>query len=454
MKHLPTQGSAKRTLSNESQQALRRRWWLLLPAVFVTYSLAYLDRANYGFGAAAGLAQTLHISEWQSSLLGSLFFLGYFLFQIPGVVLARKYSARFLIFLSLLGWGLLASATGIVRSFPVLAAVRLCLGIAESFVFPAMLLVLTRWFTRSERSLANSLLILGNPVTVLWMSAATGYLMQALGWQRTFVLEGLPSVAWAFVWLFLIREEPRHSQWMTAEATNWLESKLAKEQITVPPISALRAALFRADVLLLSAVYFFWSLGIYGFVLWLPKIVRQGAELSMGRTGLLSSLPYAVAIPAMLLVAERSDRMLRRKYWVWPFLLIAGVALMISFVFSTRSFTVAFGGLVVAGACMYAPYGPFFAIVPERVPQNVVGEVMALINSCGALGAFLGTFLVGWLQAATGNPKAGFLAMATALIFSASLMMLLGRFRSSLNSVENLPFHIAPRGGRRHDLCH
>lgn len=426
------------------QRALQKRWWFLLPAVFVTYSLAYLDRANYGFGAAAGLAQTLHISERQSSLLGALFFLGYFLFQIPGIILVRRHSARLLIFLSLLFWGLLAAATGVVRSFPALAAVRVGLGVAESFIFPAMLLLLTRWFTRAERSRANSLLIVGNPVTVLWMSAATGYLMQALGWQRTFILEGLPSVAWAFAWLLLIRDTPRHSPWMTSEATDWLENELALEQVTVPPISAMRAALLRADVLLLSAVYFFWSLGIYGFVLWLPQIVRQGAALSMGRTGLLSSLPYLAAVPAMLLVAHRSDKMLRRRHWVWPFLLIAGLALMLSFAFSTRSFAVAFGGLIVAGACMYAPYGPFFAIVPERVPRNVVGEVMALINSLGALGGFVGTFLVGWFHAVTGSPKAGFLAMAMALVCSAALMTLLGRIRPSLNSVPDLPLPYHP----------
>ncbi len=142
------------TLSPDSD--LRKRWTRVLPAVFITYSLAYLDRANYGFGAAAGLAQTLHISGYQSNLLGALFFLGYFLPQIPGVILVQRYSARLLIFLALIAWGAFAALTGVIRSFWLLAADRMLLGVAESFVFPALLIVLTRWFTRTERSRANS----------------------------------------------------------------------------------------------------------------------------------------------------------------------------------------------------------------------------------------------------------------------------------------------------------
>jgi sugar phosphate permease len=433
----PSQGSQQPTAA--AARALRKRWWFLLPAVFVTYSLAYLDRANYGFGAAAGLAETLHITERQSSLLGSLFFLGYFVFQVPGVALVQRASARLLISLALLVWGVLAAATGLLHTFAALAAVRLGLGVAESFIFPAMLLLLTRWFTRAERSRANSLLMLGNPGTVLWMSALTGFLMQALGWQRTFVLEGLPAVVWAGAWFLLVRDEPHGAAWMTPEATKWLQDRLAQEQMAVPAVSALRAAFRRADVLLLSAVYFFWSLGIYGFVLWLPKMVRVAASLSMGRTGLLAAVPYAAAIPLMLGVAYSSDRMLRRRHWVWPFLLLAGLALAFSFLAVAHSLPAAFAGLVVAGACMYAPYGPFFAIIPERVPRNVVGEVMALINSFGALGAFVGTYMVGWFQAATGSPKAGFLAMALAMVLSAALMALLGRVTPSMQTLPDLP---------------
>lgn len=405
--------------------SLKKRWLLVLPAAFITYSLAYLDRANYGFGAAAGLAETLHITGSQSSLLGSLFFLGYFFFQIPGARFARTRSARWLIFASLLAWGVLAALTGIVRHFSWLAIIRFLLGIAESVIFPAMLLLLTRWFTREERSRANSILILGNPVTVLWMSAITGYLIQAVGWQMTFILEGLPSVAWALIWILVVRDRPAEAGWMDAHAAQTLEQRLVQEQVTLDPVKSVQQAFLRGDVILLSIQYFCWSIGVYGFVLWLPTIVRQGGSLSMAQTGLLSAIPYLAAILLMLVASYLSDKTLRRESLVWPFLLLSGIALLGSFLIADRSFPIAFACLVVAGGCMYAPYGPFFAIIPERLPKNVTAEVLALINSCGALGAFAGSYLVGLLQSWTGSSRPGFLLMAVSLIGSAFLLFLL-----------------------------
>jgi sugar phosphate permease len=410
---------------------LRRRWWYLLPVVFIAYSLAYLDRANYGMGAAAGLAMTLHITPQENSLLSSLFFLGYFAFQLPGTMLVGKRSPVRLIFVALAVWGVLAALTGIIHVFWALALDRFLLGMAESCIFPAMLLLLTRWFTKSERSRANTLLIVANPVTVLWMSAITGYLIQMFGWQRTFIYEGIPAVLWAVAWIVLVKDRPADANWMTPVAIEMLESRLTEEQLAVAPVKDVKAALLRSDVILLSIVYFCWSLGIYGFVLWLPTIVRQGAALSMGRTGLLSAVPYLVAIVMMFFAAQRSDKTLRRKSLVWPFLLIAGIALAGSFLFARSSFATAFAGLIVAGACMYAPYGPFFAIIPERVPDTVTAETLAFVNSFGALGAFFGSYLVGWLQGITGNARAGYLLMAVSLVCSAGLMLLLGDVKIS-----------------------
>lgn len=411
---------------------LNRRWWYLLPAVFVTYSLAYLDRANYSFGAAAGLAATLHITGEQSSRLAALFFLGYFLFQIPGARLARVYSASRLVAGSLVVWGGLAVLTGVLRSFWMLAVVRFLLGVAESFIFPAILLLLTHWFTRKERSRANTILILGNPVTVLWMSAITGYLIQAVGWQRTFIYEGVPSMLWVLGWLALVRDRPARASWLSKEAADYLELELEREQADIVRSNGLRNALMRPDVVLLSTVYFLWSLGIYGFVLWLPTIVRQGAASSMGRTGLLSAIPYGVAIVLMLVVAYFSDRTQQRRALVWPFLVTGGVALLLSYLFAENGFVTAFAGLVVAGACMYAPYGPFFALIPERVPREEVAEVFACVNSAGALGGFFGSYCVGWLQSATGNARAGYLLMALSLIVSAVLLLALPRRAQTL----------------------
>ena len=405
--------------------ALRQRWIRILPIVFVTYSLAYVDRANYGFGAAAGMAATLHITESRSALLGALFFLGYFLFQIPGAAFARTRSARQLIFAALLSWGVLATLTGMIQSFWLLAADRLLLGAAESFIMPGMLLLLTRWFTRSERSRANTLLIAGNPVTVLWMSAVTGYIIRSIGWQKTFIVEGLPSMLWAVVWLIMIRDRPDQAAWMDPDSRTALHEALEREQVHIPKVANAGVALRSPIALCLALQYFLWCVGVYGFVLWLPTIIQEGAARGIAITGLLSSIPYAVAVVLMLLVSYLSDRTGERSKFIWPLLLVAGVALFGSFLTSSFSFTYSFCFLVVAGGLMYAPYGPFFAFIAERLPRNVAAEVTAMVNAFGALGSFVGSYAVGVLQAKTGNPRAGFLLMSIAVLISAALILLL-----------------------------
>jgi sugar phosphate permease len=411
--------------ATQLRRELRRRWLYLLPAIFVTYSLAYLDRANYGFGAAAGLARSLLITNAQTALLGSLFFLGYFFFQVPGITYARRRSATRLIFYSLIAWGVLASLTGIIHQFWLLAIDRLLLGVAESLIFPAMLVLISHWFTRSERSRANSVLILGNPVTVLWMSAATGYLIKAVGWQMAFVIEGAPSVLWAFVWLFVVRDLPEQVSWLGRDACGHLARELTLEQHAVPQVPGFFAALRLPGVLLLCVQFFCWSVGLYGFILWLPTILRAGMSQGIETVGLLSAVPYLLGIILMLLVAYLSDRTLSRKRFVWPFLILSGLAMLGSYLTANHSFWAAYGFLILAGGCMYAPYGPFWAIFPEMLPKNVAGEVLALVNSCGALGAFTGSWLVGLLQALTGNSQAGFLLMSAALILSGAIIFFL-----------------------------
>lgn len=401
---------------------LRLRWVYLLPAVFVTYSLAYLDRANYGFGAAAGMAQTLHISNARSAFLGSLFFLGYFLFQIPGATYAERRSATRLVFYALIAWGSLAALTGVIRVYWLLVIDRMLLGVAESLILPAMMILLTHWFTRAERSRANAILILGNPVTVMWMSAVTGYLIQSFGWQRAFILEGIPSVLWAFVWRLAVCDHPQQCSWLGPQAAAHLAAELEHEQTTLPRIEHFAATLRVPGVLLLCVQFFSWSIGVYGLVIWLPTMIRAGSARGIGAVGLLNAAPFLLAVVLMLAVAWLSDRSLHRQRFVAPFLIVSGAALLVSFLAAPHSFWLAYAFLIVAGGCMYAPYGPFFSIMPEMLPRNVVGEVIALVNSCGALGGFVGTWLVGFLQAVTHGSRAGFFAMALSLILAGALI--------------------------------
>src|ERR1700761_4222085 len=174
-----------------------RRWWAIMPIVFITYSLAYLDRANFGFASAAGINSDLGIGKGLASLIGALFFLGYFFFQIPGAIYAERRSVKKLVFWSLVLWGGCAALTGMVDNIPSLMVIRFVLGVVEAAVMPAMLIFISNWFTKRERSRANTFMILGNPVTVLWMSVVSGYLVHSLGWRPMFIAEGAPAIIWA-----------------------------------------------------------------------------------------------------------------------------------------------------------------------------------------------------------------------------------------------------------------
>ncbi|RDU95204.1 MFS transporter [Trinickia dinghuensis] len=400
-----------------------RRWWTIMPIVFITYSLAYLDRANFGFASAAGINKDLGISPALASLIGALFFLGYFFFQIPGAIYAERRSVRKLVFVSLVLWGGCAALTGIVSNVAWLIALRFLLGVVEAAVMPAMLIFISNWFTKTERSRANTFLILGNPVTVLWMSVVSGYLVHAFGWREMFVAEGAPAIVWAVCWWFLVRDKPNDVEWLTGEEKRALAQTLAAEQAAIKPVRNYAEAFRSPAVIKLSAQYFCWSIGVYGFVLWLPSIIKNGSSVGMVETGWLSALPYLMATIAMLAASWASDKLDARKAFVWPFLLVGAAAFAGSYALGSTHFWGSYALLVVAGAAMYAPYGPFFAIVPELLPKNVAGGAMALINSMGALGSFVGSYVVGYLNGTTGSPAASYAFMSAALVAAVLLTL-------------------------------
>ncbi len=288
-----------------------------------------------------------------------------------------------------------------------------------------MLILLTNWFTRAERSRANAVLILGNPVTVTWMAAATGYLIRAVGWQMTFILEGIPSVLWAFVWIVVARDQPVRGAMAAGREQQASGRDPCLEQSSLPQYANLRGGAARA--------------GRAGSVLpvFLLELRRVWPrDLDSGDDSLRIGAWYRADWPSERGAisscrgpdADRrhfSDRVLHRTLFVWPFLILSGVALFCSFATAGHNFWLAYVCLVIAGGAMYAPYGPFFAIMPEMLPRNVAGEVIALVNSCGALGGFAGSWLVGWLQAVTGSSRAGYLAMSILLIVSGVMIFFL-----------------------------
>ncbi|WP_037323016.1 MFS transporter [Amycolatopsis thermoflava] len=417
-------------LTGTATQPGRQRWLRLIPIVFVTYSLAYLDRSNFSIAAAGGMSEDLGIMSSTSGLIAASFFAGYFLLQVPGVLYADRRSVRDLIFWSVLAWGALATLQGLLSSVPLLIVVRFLLGAVEAAVLPALVVLLARWFTKAERGRANAFLILGNPVTVMWLSAASGYLIEATSWRGMFIIEGVPALIWAFYFRAQVRDRPADAPWLAPAEREAVDTAIAAEQAELASTAAdnsgvhpLREALRTPAVLVLSAQYLLWSIGVYGFVFWLPSIVKAGSSAGIGATGLLSAVPYAFAVVAMLLNSRRSDRTTRRIRYVWPWLLGGAVTFYGSYLAGHDAFWLSFPLLVLAGIAMYAPYGPFFAMIPELLPRRTAGVAVALVNAAGALGGFLGTYLVGWLRTATGTDAAAFLMLAGTMAASALVLL-------------------------------
>jgi len=402
-----------------------KRWTKLIPIAFVTYSLAYLDRSNFSIAVAGGMKSDLSLSASLSALVGASFFLGYFFFQIPGAIYAERKSAVRLVFWSLIAWGVLASLQGLLTSSTALIIVRFFVGVVEAAVLPAMVILLANWFTSKERGRANTYLILGNPITVMWLSAVSGYLIELTSWRGMFIIEGIPAVIWAFVFRKMVADRPRDAAWLDPAERDAVESALAAEQAAIKPVRNWGAAMRSRNVVLLSVQYLLWSLGIYGFVFWLPTIVKAGSGQGIGLTGVISAAPYFLAVICMLLNSRASDRSGNRSRYVWPWLLLGAAAFYGSYLIGPGHFWLSFPLLVVAGAAMYAPYGPYFANISEFLPSNAAAPAIALVNSFGALGGFAGSYLVGWLDSTTGSSSASFLLMAISLAIASGIMLLL-----------------------------
>jgi len=289
---------------------------------------------------------------------------------------------------------------------------------------PAMLVFLSHWFTKAERSRANTFLILGNPATVLWMSIVSGYILESLGWRWMFILEGLPAVIWAFLWWKLVNDHPKDVKWLSEEEKSALNKAMIEEQKELEPVKDYKEAFKSRTVILLSLQYFLWSIGVYGFVMWLPTIINSAPNASIVTTGWLASIPYVLACVLMLTVSHFSDKYQNRTLFVYPFLLIGAICFYGSYLIGTSNFWLSFTLLAIAGGAMYAPYGPFFAIIPEILPRNVSGGAMALINSMGALGSFAGAYIVGFLNDLTGGFGTSYNFMAISLLLSAILTII------------------------------
>lgn len=297
------------------------------------------------------------------------------------------------------------------------------LGMVESAVMPGMLILLNNWFTKSERSKANSFLILGNPATMLWMSILSGYLIDAVGWRKMFIIEGIPAVIWAFIWWQQVGNSPKDVKWLSEAEKLALEEQLLREQDNIKPIKNYAAAFKSRFVVLLSLQFALWSIGTYGFMMWLPSAIKAAPDMGIVETGWLSSVAYIFAIIGMISVSYFSDRTLNRKTCIWVFLLLSSLAFYGSYLAGPSNFWLSYTLLIIAGASLCSPFGPFFALITETLPRNVAGVSIALINSIGALGSFIGSYIVGYLHG-TRQFGLSYLFMSGSLFLASLLIMI------------------------------
>jgi sugar phosphate permease len=411
---------------SETRSALdRQRWLRFMPIVFITYSFAFIDRSNYSIAAPGGLAHDLRMTPALTGLAAGLFFIGYFFFQVPAAQYAERKSVRKLLFWSLLAWGVLSSAQGIISQPWLLIVDRLLLGAAEATAAPALLVLLLNWFRSGERATANTFTMLGGLIAAVGMSAVSGYLVALVGWRWMFIIEGLPALAWAFIFRALVVDRPSEANWLSEPEKRSIETALRQDEKPPTQPGGYRRTFRSPTIILLTLQYLIWNFGLYGFLFWLPTVLKGATAHGIGQVGVLSAIPYAVASIVLLAVSYLSDRAPKRRgLYIWPLLVVGGLALYVSS--ATNHFWLAFLLLIIAEAAMQGPQGAFFASIPDYVPRDVAGGSMGFINSFGGLGGFIGAYIVGWFIGLTGISGA-FTFMAGSVLAAAALAFVVER---------------------------
>ncbi|WP_158888770.1 MFS transporter [Amycolatopsis anabasis] len=400
----------------------RRRWAFVIPVAVVMYMLAYLDRTNVAV-ILPYVGHELPLSASARGLASGIFFIGYLVLQIPAAILAARWSARKTVLILMLAWSCAAVLCGVVQNEAQLHGARLLLGLFEGGVWPAVLILLASWFPQAERARANALWMSCLPISAILMSPLSGWMLDHMSWRWVFILQGLPPLIWAVVWWFAVADRPAKARWISAAEREYVESTLAAEEAAKPKVVAqgYRQALRDRSVLLLIAVYFCWMTGFYGFSLWLPSVVKSMTGDSSATTvGLLSAIPYLIALGCMLGGALWSDRTGNRRLAVTVPLVVAIGGLLAGNLMHWPG-VARFGLLCVVAAGVYMPYGPFWAIPSQVLRFEVVAVAMGVINALGNLGGFAGPYLVGWLTDATGSSTAGFVVLAGFLVVAAAL---------------------------------
>ncbi len=404
----------------------RRR---LLPFLFVLYVVSYLDRINVGF-AALQMNAALRFSSVTYSLGAGVFFLGYTLLEIPSNLILARVGARVWIARIMITWGLVSAAMMFVRSATAFYALRFTLGAAEAGFFPGIIFCLTRWFPRRERARAIAGFmtavvvagIIGGPVSgaLLSLDGAGGL----AGWQWLFVVEGVPAVVLGALVLRLLPEQPSDAAWLTPGERRALAARLAEESAELAGSSGVQTvagALGSPRVWLLAAVYFTIPVALYAMGFWMPQIIRTASGAGDFTVGALSAIPYAVAAVGMVVIGAHSDRTGERRWHIAVTALLGGGALAATGVVHGVAPSIATLSLAMLG--LASMLGPFWAFATSFLGGIGAAAGIALVNSVGNIGGFVGPNIIGYLQQTT-RGFAGGLMVVGAILAAGGLLVL------------------------------
>jgi MFS family permease len=437
------------TTSRSPAEVGRTRWARLIPIAILVYIISFMDRTNIGF-ALDGLHHDLGIDKTQQGLAAGVFFIGYLTLQIPGGHLAEHWSAKKFVGIMILVWGVLAMLGGLVQSFGQLLVVRFLLGVAEAGIWPAILVLISHWFPAAERARAYGFWMMNIAISSIITAPLSGWILSFADWRWLFIIEGsFPFVIAAPLWWLLVADHPREASWCSVEEREYIESGLALDREADAHLEhrGLRDVVTNSVVLRLTLVYFLIQIGFYGLNTWLPHVVGTITGGAIWEVGLVTAIPYIVAMAGLWFNAKAADRTGRYSRHVFLSMLIGSVTLVVSVMLGTSTpvLAIALISLAMGGALAYD--GPFWATASRAVPAALAGAAMGFVNAIGNLGGFVGPYAGGWLQDASGGSfrtTSVFLAVA---LLAAGLVMLTLRKRGDRPVDETVEERAAKRAG-------
>jgi len=414
----------------------------LIPFMFLLYIIAFLDRVNVGF-AALQMNEDLGFSDVVYGFGAGIFFIGYFIFEVPSNLIMERVGARVWIARIMITWGIISAAMFLVSGPISFYVLRFLLGVAEAGFFPGMILYLTYWFPARERAKAVALFMTAIPIAGVVGSPLSGLLLTLdglgglAGWQVMFLAEGIPAVLLGFVVLLYLPNGPNDASWLNPEGRDWLRGALERENRIKSDHGeyTTRQALTNSKVWLLAAVYFGVVTGVYGVGLWLPLIIEGFSGYGDLTVGLMSAIPYVFGAIGMVAFAWHSDATGERRWHVAVAALIATGGLVLTGLVG-GSIVLQMAALSVAALGIYSTLATFWSL-PTAFLSGTAAAGIALVNSVGNLGGFVGPYAVGYLTEATGSPYAGMLFLAV-LILAAGFLALAVRHARSLEAVEEM----------------